>query len=546
MAKKKGKKPAKTAPSATTEKPADKTAPSIDSAPPAAVRRDPAKRGLAIAKPRAAEPPPEPPAFWFGFDVAWAKLLAFRLVFFGLLALDALLQLRHAPRYGAGGFNVAQLPLLDGLGPTRVLYAIAQLVCAYLFVLAALGVATRIAVPLVAAIYAWLYFGSQLDGYQHHYLVALLLGIACFVPWQRPAEAGHATTVRTWAVRLVLVQLGILYLWAAISKLDAAWLDGSTLSVQIQGSVRELIDDTVGIKLVARLTILAELVLAVAIWVRPAWFVALPLGVAFHVGILMSNLEIGLFAYLMLAMYLLVIPDRAYVWLAERRPLEVLRRLFAPSATRDLLVGLVTLSGIAIATTLVALMCRLPFSLGVALGLGLVPLALVAHRRLRGRPGGAAIGAAHLVALALWVLVDRTTSVSVDYYRFWGGSSRRLGDAEAAERAYRKMVALAPDEGSGHFQLGRLLLKRGEEREGLEELRRAQELETARARAYVAEAQYLAGKGRTAEALAKAEEATYAEPTDQTALDLVDQLSGKKRPPAGAGSGASDDDQDQR
>src|SRR3954471_19925088 len=121
--------------------------------------------------------PAEQPAFWFGFDVAWLKLLVFRVVFFGMLAIDALLQIRHAPRYGAGGFNVAQLPFLDSIGPTRGSYEVAQLISAYLFVLAALGVATRFVLPVVTTIYAWLYFTSQLDGYQHHYLVALLLGI---------------------------------------------------------------------------------------------------------------------------------------------------------------------------------------------------------------------------------------------------------------------------------------------------------------------------------------------------------------------------------
>ncbi len=519
MAKKKGKKSSPKSASAPAEKPAP----------------------LSIAKkPKIVALPPEQPAFWFGFDVAWAKLFAFRLVFFGLLALDALLQLRHAPRYGASGFNVAQLPLLDGLGPTRVTYAIAQLACSYLFVLAALGRSTRIVIPAVTVIYSWLYFTSQLDGYQHHYLVALLLGISCFIPWERPADGTPATPIRTWAVRLLLVQLGILYLWAAVSKMDSAWLDGSTLSGQIQGSLRTLIDDSIGIKAVARFTILAELALAATVWLRPAWFVALPIGLSFHAGILASNLEIGLFAYLMLAMYLLVIPDRAYVWLAER--MEPVRRVFARPPSPDIVTAGVTLGGIAIGTTLVALLCRFDFALGVALALGLVAIALVAIRRFRGKPGGAAIGAAHLIALLLWVLVDRTTSVSVDYFRFWGGSSRRLGEAEAAERAYRKMVAIAPDEGSGHYQLGRLLLKRGEEQGGLAELHRAQEIETARARSYVAEAQYLAGKGRAQEALAKAEEATYAEPNNQAALDLVDALSGKKKQP-GAGSG-SDDDQD--
>ena len=94
------------------------------------------------------------PTFWFGFDVAWAKLLVVRVVLFGLLAIDAVLQIRHAPRYGAGGFNVAQIPGLDALGPSRATYEIVQLVSAYLFVLAALGVATRWVLPVVTSLYA--------------------------------------------------------------------------------------------------------------------------------------------------------------------------------------------------------------------------------------------------------------------------------------------------------------------------------------------------------------------------------------------------------
>ena len=38
------------------------------------------------------------------------------------------LQIRHAPRYGAGDFNVANLGFLDSLGPGRVGYTIGQLV----------------------------------------------------------------------------------------------------------------------------------------------------------------------------------------------------------------------------------------------------------------------------------------------------------------------------------------------------------------------------------------------------------------------------------
>ncbi len=501
-----------------------------------------------VAAPKAAPKPPQvvslpaqSPVFWFGYEVSWAKLVVARVLLFGLLALDAILQIRHAPRYGAGGFNVAQLPGLDGLGPTRGSYEIAQLISAYLFVLAALGVGTRYVLPCATAIYGWLYFTSQLDSYQHHYLVALVLGIACFVPWQRPTDAQPATMIRAWAVRLILVQLAILYLWAAISKMDAAWLDGRTLAGQITGPLRSFVDGSVGIKAAARFAIFAELVLALTVWARPAWFIALPLGVAFHAGILLSGLEIGLFAYLMLAMYVLLVPDRVWIALGETAPLRTVARLLGRLRGESNLVTGIAVVGGAAAGASIAVVTRFDHAVPVALALALVPVAIVVAARARGRSGGSLAGVAHVLAIVVWLIVDRASTVAVDYYRFWGGTSRRLGDLESSERAYRKLVEIAPHESNGHYQLGRVLLTRGEETEGLAELRLAQAEETARARAYLVEAQYLAGKGRMPEAIEKAREATYAEPASKEAIDLLDSLTGgKKASPPGA---ASDDDE---
>lgn len=508
----------------------------------------------APAPAKAAKPPtvvalPAPePTFWFGYEISWAKLFVVRVVLFGLLALDALLQIRHAPRYGAGGFNVAQIPGLEALGPNRELYEIAQLVAAYLFVLAALGVATRWVLPAVTAIYAWLYFTSQLDGYQHHYLVALILGISCFVPWQRRADTTATTPIRTWAVRLILVQLGILYAWAAVSKMNSAWTDGRTLANQITGPLRAFVDSSIGVKTAAKFAIFTEIVLALTVWVRPAWFIALPLGVLFHTGIVVSGLEIGLFAWLMLGLYLLLVPDRAFLWVIEAtrdKPVVLLaRRILAPiRLDGDVATGVAVAGGVAIAIV-TARMCRLEHAFIVAIALSLVPIAGALAARLRGRGTAAAFGIAHAIAISLWLLVDRTSTVAIDYYRFWGGSSRRLGDDASSERAYRKLSEIDPDEGQGHYQLGRLLLKRGEETEGLAELRRAQAEEPARARAYVAEAEYLASKGRTAEAIAKAQEATYAEPDSPAAKSLLERLGQPGQPgkPAGAAPAPSPDD----
>jgi hypothetical protein len=475
------------------------------------------------------------PAFWFGFEVSWAKLALGRFVLFGLLALDALLQIRHAPRYGAGGFNVAQIPLLDGLGPTRTSYAVCELINAWLFTLAALGVAARWVLPPAAAIYAWLYFGSQLDSYQHHYLVSLVLLCACFVPWQRPRDATPATRVASWALRLILVELAIMYLWAAISKMNAAWVDGRTLSTQIIGPMRRLVDATVGVPFASKLVVVVELALAALVWQPRFWMIAAPLGIAFHAGILFSGLEIGLFAWLMIATYLFVVPDRVWVALATTRPLTTLRSAFAiVSGWFDGAAGwFIWILGATLGTAF-AMFARFEYAGRVGIVALVVMIAGSGYAIVRAPQARrlTAIGMAHLAAMTLWFATDRASTVAIDYYRFWGGTSRRLGDLATAERAYRELIAAAPDEPAGHFQLGRMLLTQQKPDEALAELHEAQRLSPGDARPFVVEARWLAAHGRVAQAVDKARDATVADPNDKDARDLLDSLTRGGPPPA--------------
>jgi hypothetical protein len=450
----------------------------------------------------------EEPAFWFGFEVARAKLAVGRVLVFALLAVDALAQIRHAPRYGAGGFNVAQLPGLDAIAPGRDGYAVAQLVLAYLFALVACGAAVRVALPIATIIYAWLYLSSQLDSYQHHYLVAIVLAMCCFVPWNVREER-----VRAPALRLVLVELGIVYLWAAISKLDARWLDGSTLDGQIHGATRALVDGTIGVTWASRTIVAIEFALAATVWWPRAWKLALPLGVAFHVGIALSGLDIGLFAWLMVALYAFVVPDAAWTWLARR----------APRAPRSLADARWLSAAIAMAVaTIAAFACRFEHAGALAIAFAIVPVIGAIARRPR-------LVAAHAIALVGWLVVDRASPIAYDYYRYWGGIATQLDDRDEAELAYYRFVAVFPDEPYAHLQLGRALLARGDGDAGLRELHAAQQLEPARARAYLDEARWLAKRGRAADALRAARAALHAEPDDRDARALVKQL-GEPRP----------------
>ena len=442
--------------------------------------------------------------FWFGFEVPYAKLAFGRVVLFGLLALDALIQIRHAPRYGSG-FNVAQLPFLDSLGPGRVGYAIGQLIEAYVFVLIACGVAIRWLVPIGATIYAWLYFGSQLDSYQHHYLIAMILVLACCVPWQRQPLA---TPVKTWALRLILVELAILYVWAAISKLDAHWLDGLALSTQIHGPLRSLIDATVGMKAVAILVPLTELALAF-VWLRPAWRVLAPLGIAFHLGIVWSGLEIGLFAWLMIGLYAFVIPDGVYLWISKRLP-----------AISWPVPGVITYAVSLVAALVLAIICRFPGALAVVIVASVISIGTLI---VAGRRAAATVALPHLLAIVVWVAVDRGSTITRDYYKFWAGTSRRLKDPNALEAA-RGYAEVAPDDTSARYAYGKALLDQ-DDPAGLDELHASEQLDPTRARAYISEARWLAAKGRKLEALAAARAGAAADPDDTEAHWLLTSLS---------------------
>jgi hypothetical protein len=478
------------------------------------------------------------PTFWFGFEVTWAKLSLARVVIFSLLAIDALLLVRHAPRYGANDFNVGQLAIFDGIGPGRIAYGGGQLLLAYLFVLVAFGVATRVLVPLCAVLYGWLYFGSQLDSYQHHYLVVLLLAIASFESWERPEGATAETRVASWPLRVMLVQLAIMYLWAAISKMHPAWVDGQTLAIQMSGSgVGGAIAKTIGFPVASVLVIVVELMLAATVWWKRGWLVAAPLGLLFHGGILMTNLEIGLFAALMLGIYILVVPDAIWVWIAEAPVVVSLRESTRALAEKRCwaIFGGTLLFGLG-----VAWLVRLEGGLVVALVAAIIPVVHAVRAAMRATQPRAMVGIAHAAAIVLWLLVDRASTVAVDYYRYWGGSQRRLENFEQAERAYRSMVDIAPDDPVGHYQLGRILVTRpgvGDSSrvdEGLSRLRRAQQLEPTRARAFVEEARVLASQGHTAEALVKAKEGAVAEPSDPEARAIVDSLSMSQPAPAPA------------
>jgi hypothetical protein len=467
-------------------------------------KRSHPKRGKPAKPPAAAPTPTSPPAAsppkaptetvatgrsrgWWWLEISWAKLVFFRFVFFGLLSVDAFLQLPHASRYGAGGFNVPHLSWLPLPEPGRASITFAHGAMCILFALVAQGALVRVALPLATMLYGWAYFSSQLDSYQHHYLMWLLLVILCFAPrapdpLPKGAVPDAPRTVASWAIRLALVQCAIVYLWAAIAKIDALWLDGTALFIQVKdGWVRSTIE-SIGFDRVSLLVLASELFLAVTVWNRKLWLPAIGVGVGMHVGIELVDLDIGLFSYLMIAVYLLLVPElvytRASAWLAP------LRRAKTPPFVR-------LAAWPAAVAALVATYVLVPLPLGAAIALagalfvvGAVD-ALLTHHSNRGFRTGWAFAVAAIAPLA----VHTQTETADDYYRYWAGSSRRLGDEQDARRAYTGLLEVDPSSEYAHYYLGKQDADAGKLDAALAHFDAAQRSMPARGRAYFGEAE---------------------------------------------------------
>lgn len=500
--------------------------------------------------------------FWFGFSVSRLKLTLFRIAFFSMVGYDAFRQIEHAPRYGAGDFNVTHGLLADWLPmPSREGMLLVFLLQCYLAFRIAFGSASKVSVRLLAGLYGYAYFISQLDSYQHHYLVFLLLVVCSFVPWDelgaRDAEAEeHPRPARkdprkdqktrasrarvaypggevvSWALRLIYVQLAVVYAWAAVSKMGPQWADGTTLAAQIQEPwARDLIEqlfgaaspgDPGGFSTAAKLVIVTELALPILVVWRKAWIVALPVGVTFHLGVEMAGLRIGLFSYLMCAVYLLMVPEWILSYLAMWFGKPVNAAIEAVRATIHRLASIpATVTAIAVGCSVVLI---LPYSimwLFVLCIAALAAAAALAPRRERRTVRGAhSVGVAHLAVCLIIVALHWTTDQSFNYYKYWAGSARRLGPPEQARDAYEKLTDLHPEYGPGHYHLGTIYLKNKEPTRALESYGRAIERAPDDYRPHVGQAIVYMRAGDGARAYEAATRALELNPNDAQAKGI--------------------------
>ena len=390
--------------------------------------------------------------FWFEEVPDARRGRVFRVLFFGLLALDCFLMLPRAALHG-GDFGVAQLFGLPAWTPGPAAVLALWTMASYLAWRVALGDAARWAIPTLAVVWSFIYFGSAVDGYQHHYFLCLALLVLTPL---RP-------DVR-WPLKMVLVAVSLVYAFAALAKMEAPWVDGTILLQRTPTFVRWIeaaahAAGTTPLTTSAALSvgvIALQLFLAVAIQVPRLRGAAFVLGVGFHAIIELTGFEILRFSYYMFIIYLLVMParwfDRLFGWWPEPPALGDRRlggRLLAILAPAGLL--LLPLPGMAAAA-------------GVMAALGALASKVLPH----------------LLAVAAFAVVHPLTNVARDYEATRGQLAQDLGRDAEARAAWARMLEIDPGYADGWASLGVLHLEAGDAQDALAALARARSLQASK------------------------------------------------------------------
>jgi hypothetical protein len=280
-----------------------------------------------------------------------------------------------------------------------------------------------------------------------------------------PAE-GVATRVRSWAARLIYVEISVVYFYTALTKTTKYWMNGWAVDQIITtDSMRGFLafcTDALGVQPSAAYAFTALTIMCWQYFVAFSFLVprlrplACLTGPVFHGLVEVIDLQIGWFSWYMIGLYyILLFPDRWFLALGRPvgRLLSPLARLsawrpppLAPGAARmaALAAGLVS-AALVVAFVPVAAAGAAAAVIGV----------LVAWPRTdRARAG------LQLAGVVTMVLALRATDALYDYHRFWAGDLARRGALADAAAHYELANALS-DGPARHFQLAEVYERLG-------------------------------------------------------------------------------------
>lgn len=189
-------------------------------------------------------------------------------------------------------------------------------------VLFTMGWRTRVSGILLSCALLTTLLGDQ-QLYSNHLYLALTLTALLTVGDAGAAlsadarRRGERPRVPAWPVLLLRAQVTIVYGFAAIAKLNLAFVSGAVLNAQLGwGSILPFPDALRRwevLSFLALLSILIEAFLALALWFRRTRRAGIIVGVAFHTAIVLGmdpTAELIVFSILMSSLYVLHLDDR--------------------------------------------------------------------------------------------------------------------------------------------------------------------------------------------------------------------------------------------
>ena len=120
-------------------------------------------------------------------------------------------------------------------GPVMYYYFVAGCICAVMFIL---GLYYRLSSVLLALLWTGVYFSQKAHYNNHYYLMVLLCWLMALVPAHRRASldvkmgrVAPTNTCYNWILQLFIIQIAVVYVFAAIAKLYPDWLKAMPVTI---------------------------------------------------------------------------------------------------------------------------------------------------------------------------------------------------------------------------------------------------------------------------------------------------------------------------
>jgi vitamin K-dependent gamma-carboxylase len=170
-------------------------------------------------------------------EVDGASLALFRILFGLVMAWEVVRYFQHgwiARYYIEPAFHFSYLPFIQPWEGQGMYWHF--IVTGLLALLVAAGLWYRLAAWLFCLAFSYIFLLDKAQYLNHFYLIALLSFLLAIVPGQRAfsldrvlARKPAPPTVPRWSLLILRFQVGVVYVYGGIAKLNADWLSGQPL-----------------------------------------------------------------------------------------------------------------------------------------------------------------------------------------------------------------------------------------------------------------------------------------------------------------------------